>query len=330
MRQQPVIEVKDLTVDFLERSTWNNVVNRVSFAIHTEETLGLAGESGCGKSTTAYALIGYRRTGSRFREGTVVFDGQDMLRIPARKLRALRGHRIAIIPQNPATTLTPSMRIEEQITETIHTHQCSVGNQRAKVRAIELLEQVGLSNPSLLAHRYPHQLSGGQQQRVVAAMALACNPTLLVLDEPTTALDVTTQAVFINLLLRLKREHGMSMLYVTHDLAVLAQISDRIAIMYAGELIERAPTAAIYAQPCHPYTRGLIAAVPRISTQPEQHRHLRGLLQRASLPAGCRFAPRCDYAQPRCYDKPQTLLAVDEHEQHHVACWLWETIAEQV
>ncbi len=327
-QQQPVIKVNDLTVDFWERSAWNNVVNRVSFAIHAEETLGLAGESGCGKSTTAYALIGYRRTGSRFREGTVLFDGHDLLRIPARKLQTLRGHRIAIIPQNPATTLTPSMHIEDQITEAIHTHQCSVGNQPAKLRAIELLEQVGLSSPSLLARRYPHQLSGGQQQRVVAAMALACNPTLLILDEPTTALDVTTQALFINLLLRLKREHGMSMLYVTHDLAVLAQISDRIAIMYAGELIERAPTAAIYEQPLHPYTRGLIAAVPRISERPERHRHLRGLLQRASLPAGCRFAPRCDYAQPRCYDNPQALQAVDE--QHHVACWLWETVAEQV
>ncbi|MBA2641475.1 MAG: ABC transporter ATP-binding protein [Actinobacteria bacterium] len=320
---ESVVEVDELTVDFWERDHWVNVVNKVSFSIEPGETLGLVGESGCGKSTTAFSLFGYRRPGSRVRSGAIRFDGRDLLRLKERELRSIRGARICLVPQNPAGSLTPSMRVGTQLVETLKAHRASTW-RKAEKRAVELFAQVGLPEPGEIAERYPYELSGGQQQRVVMAMALACSPSLLVLDEPTTALDVTTQARILKLLFRLQGEHGMSMLYVTHNLGVVAQICDRVAVMYAGELVEIAPTVELFENPRHPYTRGLIAAVPRISAPTGGDATLRGLLRREELPDGCRFAPRCAYAQTDCFTNPQSLAPVAK--DHRVACWLWKSI----
>ena len=325
--KEAVIQVEGLTVDYLDRREWVNVVNRVSFSIARGETLGLAWESGCGKSTTGFALFGYRRLGSRVRAGRVQFEGLDLLRLDERALRPIRGAEIFLVPQNPASTLTPSMRVGRQVIETLEVHRISSGRREAEERTLALFAQVGLPQPGEIAQRYPHQLSGGQQQRVVIAIALACRPKLVVMDEPTTALDVTTQARILRLLDRLKAEHGMSVLYITHNLGVLAQICDRVAVMYAGELVEVAPTAELFNTPRHPYTRGLIAAVPRLSAPNEGKEKLRGLLRREELPPGCRFAPRCDYAQSECFTQPQALTTVGNN--HQAACWLWEHVAAE-
>ncbi len=321
-----VAEVESLVVDFWDRGAWVNVVNGASFTVLPGETVGLVGESGSGKSTTAYALLGYRRPGSRVRSGAVRFTGRDLLHLGERDLRAIRGSEIGLVPQNPAGSLTPTLRVGSQLVEVLEAH--GRGSGRAAHRhMVELFAQVGLLRPNALAERYPHELSGGQQQRVVIAIALACDPTLLVLDEPTTALDVTTQARILELLVRLRSERGMSMLYVTHNLGVVAQLCDRVAVMYAGELVEIAPTDALFRRPRHPYTRGLLAAVPRLSGRDETAVGLKGLLRREQLPDGCRFAPRCDYAQPECFIRPQSLAAT-ETDDHQVACWLWPSVAD--
>jgi peptide/nickel transport system ATP-binding protein len=322
--QDAVVEVEDLTIDFWDRDHWVNVVNHVSFSVAPGETLGLVGESGCGKSTTAFSLFGYRRPGSRVRAGTILFEGRDLLRLKERQLASIRGAKICLVPQNPAGSLTPSIRVGAQVVETLETHRVLKRRKAAEERTIELFAHVGLPQPRTIAERYPHELSGGQQQRVVTAMALACGPRLLVLDEPTTALDVTTQARILKLLARLQQEHGMSMLYVTHNLGVVAQICDRVAVMYAGELVEVAPTVELFQNPRHPYTRGLIAAVPRLGAPSGGGEKLQGLLRREELPVGCRFAPRCGYAEPESFTRPQTLTPVTD--DHYVACWLWESI----
>lgn len=323
----PIVRVESLTVDFWDQEKWVNVVDSVSFAIEAGETLGLAGESGCGKTTASYALFGYRRPGSRFRQGSVWFNGEDLLRLQDSELTSIRGARISLVPQNPSTSLTPSMRVGKQVTEIIEIHNMDCRPRTSEERAHRLFAEVGLSQPEDVAGRFPHQLSGGQQQRVIIAMALACNPSLLVLDEPTSALDVTTQARIIELLASLQSQYGMSMLYVTHDLGLLAQICDRVAVMYAGRLAEVAPTDELYHSPRHPYSQGLIAAVPRVSTPPDSDRQLQGLLRRDRLPAGCRFAPRCGYPVPDCFDRAPAMVTVSEG--HDVACWRWKEIAER-
>lgn len=325
--RRATLRVESLSADYWDREVWINVVNRVSFTIHEGETLGLAGESGCGKSTTAFALFGYRRTGSRFREGQVLFKGQDLLSLDESELRPIRGHGLSLVPQNPAGALTPSMRVGDQVKEAMQVHRVVASHREARQRTMHLLTEVGLPDPEILVERYPHQLSGGQQQRVIIAMALACRPDLVVLDEPTSALDVTIQARILKLLMRLQEEHGMSVLFVTHDLGVLAQISDRLAVMYAGELAEVAPTDELFKNPRHPYTQGLIAAVPRVGEPGAMSARLRGLLRREELPeSGCRFAPRCRYRHPFCFEESQRLAAV--RVDHRVACWRWESIAK--
>lgn len=321
----PVVRVENLTVDFWEQR-WLNVVNQVSFSIYQGETLGLAGESGCGKSTTAFSLFGYRRPGSRVSAGAIYFQGQNLLALNEHALQTIRGAQICLVPQNPASALTPSMRVGGQIVESLEAHQLASASQ-ANARTLDLLAQVGLPNPKQIASRYPFQLSGGQQQRVVIAMALAGDPKLLVLDEPTTALDVTTQARVLKLLARLQAERGMSTLYVTHNLGVLAQIADRVAVMYAGELVEIAPTTEFFQRPLHPYTRGLIAAVPRLRAPNTSQAKLRGLLRREELPPGCRFAPRCPFAQAECFTQPQALATAGA--EHQVACWKWQRVAQE-
>lgn len=323
-QEKPLINVHNLTVDYWNRRRWVNVVNRVNFEVNPGEALGLVGESGCGKSTTAYALLGYYRQGSRIREGSIEFDNQDLLRLSPGSLSRVRGKRISLVPQNPTTTLSPGMVVGGQILEVLNRHGIGDPGRARHDRVYDLFEQVRLPEPRRTAKRYPHQLSGGQQQRVAIAMALACNPELVVLDEPTTGLDVTTQAQILDLLIRLRAEHGMSMVYVTHDLGVVSLICDRVAVMYAGELVEDANTRELFDSPRHPYTRGLITSIPGVRTPLKARSLLKGYLQPDQLPAGCRFAPRCDFALPKCFSEPQKLQPVAD--DHRAACWRWPDV----
>lgn len=321
----PLIEVDNLTVDFWTPEGWANVVNHVSFAVGAGEAVGLVGESGCGKTTTAYSLLGYQRPNSRTRGGHIRFAGLDLLQMPVRALQSIRGKRISLVPQDPTTSLSPHLRVGDQLVEVMAVHRIGASRAERHERALELLAHVRIPEPAKAAQKYPHQLSGGQQQRVTIAMALAGNPEVLVLDEPTTGLDVTTQQQILDLLKRIRAERDMAMVYVTHNLGVLAAICDRVAVMYAGELIEDAPAQVLFQAPRHPYTRGLIGSIPRLAS-PRRGRPLllRGVLQRGGLPPGCRFAPRCDFAEPACFAEPQTLAPVTP--AHRIACRRWSEL----
>jgi peptide/nickel transport system ATP-binding protein len=321
----PVVQVRDLKVAYREHDRWLRVLHGVNFSIGRGEVFGLVGESGCGKSTVGLQLMGYRHNHLRVEEGAVLFGGRDLAALPRRELERLRGDRIGFVPQNPTTALNPSIRVGVQIAETLVLHGAARGEKEVGKRVEALLDLVGLPDPPLLRHRYPHQLSGGQQQRVCIAMAVACDPDLIVLDEPTTGLDVTTQEQIINLLVDLRGRLGTSMLYVTHDLGLLAQIADRVGVMYAGHLVETGPARQLFTAPTHPYTIGLIASVPRIDALPgERMAPLRGALRRSELPQGCPFTPRCAFAEPSCAENPQRLEAVTAG--HEVACQRWPAV----
>ncbi len=281
----PVAQLKNLSVDYYSDAGWSRAVDGVSFEIGQGETLGLAGESGSGKTTVAYALMGERRGASRVAGGAALFRGRDVFGLTGRELRSLRGRAIGFVPQNPMASLTPSMRVGDQIGEMLRFH-AQAGPQGIGARVAELLDSVGIPSPASAARRYPHELSGGQQQRVTIAMALACRPDLVILDEPTTGLDVTTQKRILELLAGLKRETGVSMLYVSHDLAALAQICERVAVMQKGRLVESGTIGTLFEKPQHDYTRRLIAAIPRIDVAP------------------------ADRAEPAAPERPATLLEV--------------------
>ncbi len=322
----PVAEVRGLSFAYRHGDGWLPVLDEVTFSIERGEAFGLVGESGCGKSTLAYTLLGYRARNSRILAGEVLVRGRNVLAMSREELDALRGRWVSLVPQNPTMALSPHMRVARQIAEVLLRHGVARERDEALDRATELLRLVGLPTPETFGRRYPHQLSGGQQQRICIAMALACDPDLVVLDEPTTGLDVTTQEQVVRLLLSLRERLGMSMLYVTHDLGLLSEIADRVGVMYAGHMVEIAPTAELYRHPRHPYTRGLIASIPRIDqTEQATDRPLRGLLRRDELPAGCPFFPRCDVSEPGCAGNRQVLSPVTP--DHAVACQRWQALA---
>jgi len=319
-----LLVVRRLSVAYQQGGGWLRAVDDVSFAVSPGEVFGLVGESGCGKSTVALQLLGYRHPSMEIERGDVLFKDISLTAMSRPQLDMLRGDRIAFVPQNPTTALNPGIRIAKQLVETMVAH--GRGDRAQDAGAItHILELVGLPTTSDFLTRYPHQLSGGQQQRVCIAMALACDPDLLVLDEPTTGLDVTTQEQIVFLLSDLRRRIGVAMLYVTHDLALLSQIADRIGVMYAGRMVEIASTCEIFLQPRHPYTQGLIASIPLIEERfAARARPLRGQLHRRELPLGCPFAPRCDHALDRCVAERQELQPIDGGRE--VACWRWQEI----
>jgi peptide/nickel transport system ATP-binding protein len=322
---ETLLRAVDLQISYRQQEGWLPVLHCVNFAIERGETFGLVGESGCGKSTVALQLLGYRHPSSRVDGGHIEFGGRDLLTLPRRELDRIRGNRISFVPQNPTTALNPGMRVGDQVSEILLLHKRATDQNQARQRVVELFGLVGLPTPKALVERYPHQLSGGQQQRVCIAMALACDPDLVVLDEPTTGLDVTTQEQIVELLIDLRQRIGLSMLYVTHDLGLLSQIADRVGVMYAGHMVEIAPVAELFHQPRHPYTRGLIGSIPRIDRPDEPvARPLHGLLRRNELPAGCPFQPRCDFAEASCATNHQTLDRVAPG--HEVACQRWRAL----
>ena len=319
----PLVEVHDLSVSYRQGSSWKRTIDSVSFAVHRGEVFGLVGESGCGKSTIAMQLLGYRHASLRVDSGDIQIGGLNVRSLNRAGLDGMRGAKVSFVPQNPTAALNPGIRVGAQVDEMLVAH-----GRQAGPRTAELFSLVGLPSTPELWRRYPHQLSGGQQQRVCIAMALACEPELVVLDEPTTGLDVTTQEQIVDLLIGLRERLGMSMLYVTHDLGLLSQIADRIGVMYAGHMVEVAPASSIFNDPQHPYTRGLIRALPRIDSGDLPAKPLRGLLKRDELPKGCPFAPRCDHALERCFSEAQTLRPTEQG--HAVACWRVGTITPDV
>ncbi|MDX6482009.1 MAG: oligopeptide transport system ATP-binding protein [Gaiellaceae bacterium] len=294
-----LLEVDDLRTYFRSRRGDVHAVDGISFSVEKGKTLGIVGESGCGKSVTALSIMRLLSDNARIVSGEVRFDGRDLIRLPERELEDIRGHEIAMIFQDPMTSLNPTLTIGLQLTETMRRH-LDLSTSQARARAVELLEEVKIPNARKRLDDYPHRYSGGMRQRVMIAIALSCNPKLLIADEPTTALDVTVQAGILDLLEELRIEHQMSMIIITHDMGVVAESADEIAVMYAGQIVERATAEDLFDNPEHPYTEALLGALPQIEDAGVREGRLVAIPGRppdlVDLPDACRFAPRCKYA----------------------------------
>lgn len=323
---EPVLRIENLTVGYRSQSGWREAVRGVSLELTPGQTYGLVGESGSGKTTLALAVMNYLPRGGRVRSGRIVFDGQDLQMLGASEMKRIWGSQMAMVPQDPLSSLNPSLRIGDQLSEPLKQH-LGIAGQEAKGRIRELLEMVEIGDPDRVAESYPHQISGGMQQRVMIAMALSTEPRLLVLDEPTTSLDATTQATILDLVRNLMHVHRATVLYVTHNLGVVAKICDRVAVMYAGELVEDAPTGDIYRQPLFPYTQGLWDSVPRLGEN-KRHVRLRPIQGRIpsleDLPEGCVFRPRCPVAIDQCRTRPPVF---EPDPQRKTRCIRWQAIA---
>ena len=293
-------------------------VDGVSLRLARGRTLGIVGESGSGKSVLSLSLMRLLPPAARIRAGSIRFDGTDLLALPEARMRALRGKRIAMIFQEPMTSLNPAYTVGDQIMEAIAAHE-PAPRAALEARAIAALSRVRIPDAARRFHDYPHQLSGGQRQRVMIAMALACAPDLLIADEPTTALDVTVQAEILDLLRGLQAETGMALILITHDLGVVAEMADEVAVMYAGRVVEQAPVAALFGDPQHPYTLGLLGSLPRLDGHTERLPTIEGTMPQAdALPPGCRFHPRCVFAAPGCARADMALRPLGP--DHQVAC----------
>lgn len=323
---QPVVNVQDLAIAYETRNGDVNAVRGVTFAIHRGETLGLVGESGCGKSTVSYGLVNYLGRNGKIVKGDIVFQGESLVNRTSEELRQLRGDQIAMVYQDPMTSLNPVLRIGQQMTEVLTVHRgMSVAD--ARQRCIDMLKRVYMPDPEKVLQRYPHQISGGQQQRVVIAMALLNNPALLIMDEPTTALDVTVEAAVLDLIADLRRDFDTAILFISHNLGVIARVSDRVGVMYAGELVELSTVDELYANPRHPYTQGLMRCVPRLGLEKSSSMlfPIRGRVPAPTrLPPGCVFEPRCDYAREACRQERPALRMIGE--QHQSRCLFAEEI----
>lgn len=295
-----LLEVRDLQTHFFTREGVVRAVDGVSFSVETGKTLGIVGESGCGKSVTALSIMGLiPQPPARIVNGTIVFDGRDLTKLSNRQLEDVRGRQIAMIFQDPMTSLNPTLTIGTQLTETIRRH-LGLARDEARRRAVELLEEVHIPNARQRLDDYPHRFSGGMRQRVMIAIALSCNPRLLIADEPTTALDVTVQAGILDLLDELRAEHEMAMILITHDMGVIAEAADDVAVMYAGQIVEHAPVEEVFYRPEHPYTEALLGALPQLEDEGVRERRLTAIPGRPpdliDPPQACRFAPRCPHA----------------------------------
>ncbi len=308
---ESLLQIENLKVVFHgDRGSAIHAVDGLDLTIKRGQTLGLVGESGCGKSVTALSVMGLLPRASAEISGLIRFDGANLLSLSDREMRALRGDRLAMIFQEPMTSLNPSFSIGEQIAESLIHHR-GLSRSQARARTIELLRLVKIPSPEQRVDDYPHRLSGGMRQRVMIALALACDPELLIADEPTTALDVTIQAQILELMRDLKASTGVAIILITHDLGVVAEICDHVAVMYAGEIVEFAPVDALFAAPQHPYTIGLLGSIPRLEAKADELAAIEGMVPSLTeLPAGCRFAPRCPFVRERCKQTPPPLAVV--------------------
>jgi peptide/nickel transport system ATP-binding protein len=318
----PLLEIDSLRTWFDTLSGTVSAVDGVSFTVQAGQTLGVVGESGCGKSVTALSILRLLPTPPARHLGAIRYRGSNLLALSEREMRQIRGNRISMIFQEPMTSLNPVLTVGRQIAETVLVHQ-ETNRAEAMQRAVEMLRLVQIPEPERRAREYPHQLSGGMRQRVMIALALACNPELLIADEPTTALDVTIQAQILDLIKRLQKELGMGVMLITHDLGVVAESCDRVVVMYAGRKVEESSVLALFSRPLHPYTRALMASMPAMNSQLKRLTEIPGMVPSPhELGRGCAFAARCQFAQQRCVDENPPLTS--QGEDHVVACFAVE------
>ncbi len=315
----PLLLVEDLRIVFGPPGREQVAVDGVNLRLTEGEVLGIVGESGCGKSLTALSILGLvPKPAGRIDSGRILLRGQDIVKCTNAELNQIRGKEISMIFQEPMTALNPVFKVGEQIAETIRVHE-GLSRSHARRRALELLELVGISNPNQRIDEYPHELSGGMRQRVMIAIALACRPKILIADEPTTALDVTIQAQILSLLKELQREFGMAVILITHDLGVVAQVVDRVMVMYAGRTVEQGTVNDVFEKPSHPYTKLLLESIPSLELDTERLQTIPGMVPSLSnLPKGCRFHPRCPSMRVQCIEQVPTMVSVSD--QHQAAC----------
>lgn len=317
-----LLEVKDLQTHFKTENGVIPSVDGVSFSIKKGETIAVVGESGCGKSVTSLSIMGLIGATGSIEAGSILFEGKDLTKLSKKEMRKLRGNEIAMIFQEPLTSLNPLFTVGNQISESIRLHQ-GASKQEAKVKSIDMLQRVGIPRPEKVYSSHPHLLSGGMRQRVMIAMALSCNPKLLIADEPTTALDVTIQAQILELMKGLTRDFDTSIMLITHDLGVVAEMVDTVIVMYAGQVVEHTDVFTLFSSPKHPYTKGLLDSTPKIHERNEELLTIEGTVPIPSaMPKGCRFQPRCPYAMEKCVHEAP--LLEETSAGHKVRCWLHE------
>ena len=328
----PVLELEDVHIAYQSVGKWHDVVHGVSFAIQRGQTVGLVGESGCGKTSTAYAVMNYLGKNGKQSGGSIRFNGRDMQSFSRQEIRDIRGKKMSMVYQNPASSLNPALRIGQQMIEVLARHE-HLSSLQATERALEMFRKVRLRDPKAIMQRYPYQLSGGQQQRVVISMALVTNPDLLIMDEPTTGLDVTTESAVLRLIAELKQEFDTAILYISHDLRVVAKVCDWVGVMYAGQLVEWGTAEAVFNRPQNPYTADLLACTPSL-TQHYQSSRLRTIEGRVPAPharqVGCIYASRCRFAQADCTETTPMIRELSSMPSHQVRCWHSESIREQL
>lgn len=326
VNNKPLLEVKNLKTHFHTERGKVTAVNGVNFSMNSGDIIGIVGESGCGKSVMSQSIIRLlEHTDPVQYEGEVIFDNQDLLSMPLSQLRSIRGDEISIIFQDPLTSLNPVYTIGNQIEEVLRLHQ-KMSKKEAKKKAIEILRLTGIPSPEIRVNEYPHQLSGGMQQRAMIAMALCCEPKLLIADEPTTALDVTIQAQILELIVELNRKLGMGVLFITHDLGVVSEICTSVKVMYLGQIVEDTTTEKLFETPLHPYTQGLIKSIPQLDGNRNEKLHvIEGTVPSlANVPKGCSFSTRCPFADEQCINAEPVMEKVDA--EHSVKCWHYAKI----
>lgn len=320
MNGTSLLQIENLQTSFFTKRGVVRAVDGVSFSIAPGETLGIVGESGCGKSMTALSVMGLLEKNGKVTEGTILFNGENLLELAPRQRRKMCGDQLSMIFQEPMTSLNPVTTVGHQVLETLIVHDQVKSKQEAKARIIELFRQVGIPDPERRYASYPHQLSGGLRQRVMIAMAMACEPKLLIADEPTTALDVTIEAQILHLMRKLSKEHHTAIMMITHNLGVVAEICDRVCVMYAGKIVEQAEVHELFRNPLHPYTNGLLRSLPKMQSGQGRLYNIRGMVpDLVNMPEGCRFAARCDQACDRCCREMPELI--DVGGGHLVRCF---------
>ena len=305
-QSETLLEIKDLCVEFKTMAGTVHAVDHLSYTLHRGEKLGIVGESGSGKSVSSLAMMQLiPNPPGKVTGGQILYNGKDLVKLSEREMQKIRGNEISMIFQEPMTSLNPIIRCGKQIAESLRLHR-GMKKKEAMEEAIKMMQAVGIANPQARAYEYPHQMSGGMRQRVMIAMALACQPQILIADEPTTALDVTIQAQILDLIRDLNQEMNTSVVFITHDLGVVSELCDTVIVMYNGHIVEKAPTADIFREPLHPYTQGLLNSIPRLDEDVELLNTIEGTVPAPdAMPAGCRFAPRCPYGKDRCMkEKP--------------------------
>ena len=321
--EKKLLEIKDLKVSFFTPAGEVKAVDGISYDLGYHEVMGVVGESGSGKSVEAYSIIGLLQSPGRVIGGSITFEGEDVLAYDSEKMREFRGNKVSMIFQNPMTCLNPVYTVGNQLMEALTCHSRSVSRREAWDRAVEMLQLVGINNAEKRMDQYPHEFSGGMRQRAMIAMALICSPKLLIADEPTTALDVTIQAQILELMKDIQHKTGMSIIFITHNLGVVAEICDRVSVMYAGHIVEQGSVNDIFYRPRHPYTKGLLRSMPRVDEL--QHERLIPIegtpVDLLDPPKGCAFGPRCEHCMKICLQRKPPMLTVGE-DRHTSACWL--------